>query len=209
MYYKPNEDTQVKLSVIIDGVEVPYIFSNKEPFNHKMSEKYAGYCSILSDLKAAYVLLDKYYGKLNDSILDETIWKQSILLIGRTFSTGEGRGVRLESSNFPSENGLRQFLESIIEIRNTYIAHHGFTQMSHFLTVIALSNPLISKGVSSVGQASIQLSSEAVSEIEQLKLLISSLTRWTEEKLSQLASKILTDFTGMNMDDLYEKSIKP
>jgi hypothetical protein len=209
MYYKPNEDTDIKLSVTIDGVAVPYLYSNKEPFNHKLSEKYAGYCSIHSDLNQSFNLLDKCYGKLNDSIMDETLWKQAILLIGRTFSTGEGRGVKLESSNFSTENGLRQYLESIINIRNTFIAHHGFTQMSHFMTVITLTNPNISKGISSVGQASVQLSSESETEVEQLKLLIRILIQWTEDKLRQLEPKIFTDFQNMDIDDLYEKSFKP
>ena len=79
-----------------------------------MSVVYAGYCSILYDLKQAFNLLDKYYGKLNDPLLDETLWKQATILIGRTFSRGEGRGVKLEPSNFTSKNGLRQFLNTII-----------------------------------------------------------------------------------------------
>src|SRR5574343_351274 len=160
MYYKPTEDTKIKLSVMVNGVEVPYIFSDKEPFNHKASQKHSGYCSILSDLNKSFVLLDRYYGKLNDTILDEVLWQQSILLIGKTFAQGEGRGVKLEVNNFTEENSLRKFIRKIIETRNTYVAHHGYTQMSHFMTVVVLSDPKVEKNILDVGSASVQQASE-------------------------------------------------
>ena len=209
MYYKPEQETQIKLTITIDGVQCPYIYSNLEPFKHKSSELYAGYSSIHSDLIHALKLLQDYYGKFNDPILDETLWKQSILLIGRTFSIGEGRGTSLNTKNFKSNNDFFKFLEEVINIRNTYVAHHGFTEMSWFLTVIGLSDPKKSKSIACVGEASIQQSSPSPEEVDNLKSLLIGLIKWTESKKKKLEQKIMDDFSKMNLDDLYEKSIKP
>ena len=77
--------------------------------------------------------------------------------------------------------------------------------MCHFLTVISLTSPEISKNIASIGQASINQSSTSIEEIDQVKLLINHLIQWTEDKLNQLTQIILADFQSINIDELYEK----
>jgi hypothetical protein len=209
MFFKSNQDTQLKLTFKINEVVVPYFFSNKEPFNHKLSEQHAGYHSILSDLNTSFDLLDKYYDKFNDPMLDDTVWRQSILLIGRTFAEGEGRKVKLEVKNFTEENGLRDFLKRVIKIRNSFIAHHGLTEMSLFLTVVVLSDANNLKSISDVTNFGIENSSGSREEIEEIKKLVKILIDWTKNKIKKLSLQIKNDFEAMDIEDLYRKSFKP
>lgn len=116
----------------------------------QIARQYAGYCLIEADLADARVWLQKVFdlfpkgadvshtpaGDKTDSWqlsssskedfkLVKALWFAALVIYGKCFTQAEGRRVKLEKSNLPE--GLRNYHDHIMGLRNTIVAHAGKT----------------------------------------------------------------------------------
>lgn len=148
-----EETGEITRAFTVDGVACPkYILTDR------ISKQRAGYDLIELDLvdvrswlAEAFKLvgpppqLDKNQDKFilvshdSQSIILQAVWFSAIIVYAKCFTQAEGRGVKLERSMLPEH--LRKSHDSIMEFRNTIVAHAGAGGIERAHVELVLSPP--------------------------------------------------------------------
>ncbi|MFB6342330.1 hypothetical protein ACE1ET_11415 [Saccharicrinis sp. FJH62] len=204
-----NNNKDRVFNIVQNGIICPFVLTThpESKVTDPFSKQHAGYHSIKADLNQALELLSNYEIIDND-VIKEALWKQSVILLGRIFNQGEGGKVTLDKGILRKDEILSKTLDFFLILRNKYIAHQGLNEEETNQSLIVLS-PSETKEIINVGAFHIRTVKISPEEINDLKNLLIKLSELIEMKITKVENKIVEYYRhNWDIDDLYKFSIK-
>lgn len=168
----------------------------------------AAYHSILNDVETSL----EYFKLLTDSSVHlsaeirKAVLISAIMTYCRCFTDSEGRRSKIDETVYKGHSQLLTIHQKLMSLRHTHLAHCG---ASHYeqRKVVAIMNPDLGSKKILLLDVSLSYIQNIDKELPDCISLTKFLDNHAKEKIEQLYKLVWEEANGLNVDDLYSRSI--
>lgn len=190
---------------VIDGTAHAYA-----PALGPLAKRVRALSMIATDLDRAQALLSVSLAN-SDALIHESLWASAIACYGRCFTSGEGRGMKLEALAHLAHlsTSLRAVHDGVMHLRHELVAHAGNSGHELALVQVVLRPPPQLPGVVGIGLPSMRLQRLPDNDIHSFIHLIKEVRTKTGELLGTAAQALQKEYANMPIEVVYEKAVYP
>lgn len=184
-----------------EGEICPYFIADSP-----IAKRLSGLAQIMHDLSHAKELMTLIEQVDNDDI-KYSLWLSSVVTYAKCFVSADGRGVKLEEQHISKFNPeALSYHQQLIDLRNSYFAHAGDSESIRARIGIILAPLSKDKKVLWANYIMLKQQSITTENAKMFCVLCDGIYKIVEEMSAKTHEKVLSEYTKMDVDILYEKA---
>jgi len=208
MYYDQEAKVNVNIPVLDNGNVCGYSLLKDGLF--RQAAAYASMKRDLNDCIETLKILSSDDLDKMPQIVKSSLMFSLIVKYVRLFNSGKGRGVSLNRKDVikPLGENLSNFHDSVVEIRNTYLAHAGDGDYETRAIALILNPEIDDKKILKTRYTGFSLKDDE-ENIEKYIELIESVHRHVDEKINEIRKLVQEEVGKLDIEEIYENAYFP